>query len=125
MKNIPGSIVCDCGHRESDHSEITRGYGRDEQGRTHCYACCLERDLATMRDSAPGDRFSAYVSSDGRRLTSWPGGELGTVELGAPHPWTRRSVFGERRYLRAVDAHGNRWTGTGAPGMYANLRRVK
>ncbi len=116
-------IICDCGHPESPHSECTRGYGTDSAGRTHCYACCAARDRESLRTD---DRFFGYISGDGRSLSTWPGDVIGRVESwGAVHPWTRRSCWGERKYVRIVDCHGGRWHGTGAPGAYANLRRVK
>ena len=110
-----------CGHPPSPHSDFTTGYGKDAAGRTYCYACCHARDLETMRTA---DRFTCYVGCDGRTLTTWTGEKLGTVTLGAVHPWSRKSPMGERHYLRAVDVYGGRWYGTGAPGMWASLRRV-
>lgn len=123
MPTETAPLICDCGHPESPHSDCTRGYGTDADGRTHCYDCCAARDRESLRTS---DRFSGYISADGKRLTGWPGFSLGRVESwGTVHPWTRRSCFGERRYVRIVDCHGNRWHGTAAPGMYANLRRSR
>ena len=114
-------MTLDCGHPPSEHGPHTTGYGTDrDTGATACYECTTVRDLATMREAAPGDRFGAYLSSDGRMLTNWPGGKLGSVTIGNPHPWSS-----ERTYIRVVDAHGGRWYGTGAPGMWASLRRCR
>ena len=82
-----------------------------------CYACTDKRETA---DLLTHDKFTAYVSSDGCNLTTWTGGKLGTVSFGERHPWSR-----ERNYLRAYDVHRQSWHGTGAPGMYCNLRRCK
>jgi len=61
--------ICDCGHPESKHSDITRGFGTDANGKTHCYACCAERDKQAMRDDG---RAALYLCED-NRLTNWPG----------------------------------------------------
>jgi hypothetical protein len=97
---------------------------KDPDGRERlvCYPCT---DKRTREDLKTATRFFAYVSSDGRRLTTWNGGDLGAVYLGEPHPWSRGPRADRRRYLSAVDCHGTRWHGTGAPGMYATLRRCK
>lgn len=40
--------ILECGHPESPHSDITRGYGTNKDGKRHCYACCAEHDKADM-----------------------------------------------------------------------------
>lgn len=82
-----------------------------------CYACADKRQAA---DLITENRFTGYVSCDGRSLTTWSGGTLGRIFLGSLHPWSR-----ERRYLSATDIHGQRWHGTGAPGMWCDLRKCK
>lgn len=82
-----------------------------------CYACADKREAA---DLLTADRFTGYVSGDGRHLTTWTGGKLGTLSLGAFHPWSR-----DRQYVRAHDLHGQSWHGTGAPSMWCNLRKCK
>lgn len=122
-KTIAGTIMCDCGHMESAHSEITRGYGRDANGKTSCYDCCTQADKDALKD---GTQFCGYISSDGLRLVNWPGFALGTVtHTGRVHNWTRNSFNGKRYYIRVRDCHGAEWYGTGAAGMYASLRKRK
>jgi hypothetical protein len=82
-----------------------------------CYACADKRQTA---DLITHKKFTAYISGDGHRLTTWTGGNLGRVFLGERHPWSR-----ERHYLTARDVHGQRWHGTGAPGMWASLTKCK
>ena len=113
-----------CGH-ESTPSGCAAGYATTPSGERICYGCA---DAAQVADLASADArpFTGYMSSDGKTWTTWTGGKLGdVVSVGAVHPWTRRSVFGERRFIRVVDVHGQWWSGTGAPGMYAKLRKVK
>lgn len=64
--------ICDRGHPESPHSDITRGYGTNADGATLCYDCCLEQDKAIMRQTG---KYTLYlVIRDGRYIVSnWPG----------------------------------------------------
>lgn len=109
--------ILDCGHHPSPHSHITTGAARMPDGREVCYDCADASERERLKTET---RFCAYVSSDGERLTTWSGGDLGRVSLGTRHHWSR-----ERRYLSATDCHGNRWHGTGAAGMWATLRKCK
>ncbi len=109
--------ILSCGHNPSPHEHFTTGAATLPDGREICYECADKRERA---DLLTHDKFTAYVSSDGLRLTTWTGGILGRVDFGAHHPWSR-----ERHYLRAYDCHGQAWHGTGAEGMYCNLRKCK
>ena len=109
-------MICDCGHKPSEHGKHTTGYGYDSHGKTSCYDCCTEHD---KRDLVTAAKIFHYIDSDGKTLTNWPGRRLGRVIYwGALHPWSR-----ERRYVRVKDCHGQEWYGTGAEGMYASLTR--
>lgn len=114
--------LLDCGHPPSEHSSFTTGYGTDRAtGKTLCYECCHLGDLATIHASKPGDRFTGYISGDGKTWINWPGSQLGhVISRGEPHPWS-----GERYYYRVRDQHRRVWSGTGAPGMWATLRLTK
>lgn len=57
------SELLDCGHPESAHSDSTRGYGQDKDGKRYCYDCCQARDIAYMQEHG---RIDAYLSGDGR-----------------------------------------------------------
>ena len=99
------------------------GYWSDSFGTqsTLCYECAAAADRETIRVAQPGDRFYAYVSGDGRTITTWDGMRLmGSVHVGALHHWSR-----EIHHISAWDDHGRQWSGTGAPGMYASLRQTK
>ncbi len=115
------SELLTCGHPESLHSDITRGYGKDASGDTYCYDCCTSRDLATMADTG---RIDAYLSSDGNRITNWPGRVLATVTA----EWeTSAGGFARRTMITRVTARaadGSMWYGRGpGRGMYIRLRR--
>lgn len=115
MTAITETTVLDCGHVPSVHGPHTTGYGRFGD-RYLCYACCAQQDLEQLRTAT---KVVQYISSDGKNLTNWPGHVLGTVlYFGAKHPFSQ-----ERRYVRVRDTSGGEWSGVGAPGMYATLRR--
>lgn len=98
------------------------GYGIDQSGGMHCYSCCHVRDVAQLRDTSKP--FFAYLSSDGRAVSNWPGAELGRVHsLGS----SRSGWQGSRVYRFHVrDVHGNWWQGRGAgQGMCCTLRAMK
>lgn len=118
MLVIQEKIVCDCGHMESEHSSFTRGYATTRDGKTMCYDCCHEEDKRYLLSA---EKVFFYISSDGKKLTNWPGKVLGkVVHWGAFHPFSR-----ERRYVRVRDVHGQYWYGTGDDGMWASLRKCK
>jgi len=112
----------DCGHAPSPHGAFTNGTAHTHDGRKICCNCADAEERDQLKTAT---RFCAYVSGDGRRLQTWTGGDLGQVALGNPHPKSTGPRADRRRYLSAIDCHGTRWHGTGAPGMYATLRRCK
>ena len=84
-----------------------------------CYGCADSRERADM---ATADRFFAYLSSDGRTVTTWTGAALADVTSERE----RRVGFGGCRvYVRATDRTGRKWYGNGpGRGMYVRLRRL-
>jgi hypothetical protein len=70
----PDQTLLDCGHPESPHSEFTRGYGQDANGKKYCYQCCADRDLEQMRKDG---KTCLYLTVDPKgensKLTNWPG----------------------------------------------------
>jgi|688.fasta_scaffold30353_18 hypothetical protein len=108
---------CDCHTVKPVQTSGGTGYACLPDGGLCCYPCTDVRERA---DLLTRDKVCQYVSGDGKRLTTWTGGDLGRVSLGERHPWSR-----ERFYVSATDCHGQRWHGTGAPGMWANLKKCK
>ena len=87
-------------------------------GRKVTYQAADEYMRGVMGAAEPRQRVTVYLSSDGRHLTTWTGGELGYVTgWGKLHA---NSV--ERRYFTAR-GQGHTWHGIGAAGMYAILTR--
>lgn len=112
--------ILECGHPESPHSAITRGYGRDKDGNRFCYDCCHKMDLESMKNDSV---FGAYVNSDKTEITNWPGYRLARITAS----WWRKNNFALKLlHVRAVDQFGQEWYGDGpGEGMYIKLRKVK
>jgi hypothetical protein len=72
--------------------------------------------------------FFAYLSGDGRHVTSWTGGELMRVTQSWPCELTRASNWHDARSyrcVRAVDCHWGRWYGRGSAGVCIKMRAAK
>lgn len=69
------------------------------------------------------ERFGAYVSSDGKSITTWTGDVIGTCYLGSG--WRVRSFVGSRMYQATAWINGREFTGrTFGPGMFIGLRET-
>lgn len=110
--------ILGCGHLPTSTEGCGTGYARTSEGRTLCYSCA---DDAQRADIQTADRFTAYVSTDGRTLTTWSGGTLGRVQQISAPAYT--PTGGEYRYVYARAAGVDWWGRGGGPGMYVNLRR--
>jgi len=114
------SIVLHCGHPVSEHSPITTGYGVDKDGNKFCYACCFKEDLKSMRRLG---RCMAYLSEDGKKITTWPGEIISDKVLILSKG--RDSFGGERTYIRFM-FDNQVWSGWGmGHGMYLRAKRTK
>lgn len=121
----PGAPL-DCGHNPSPPEGGTgaAGYARTQTGRTVCYPCATEHAREQMRAAAlAGQPFAAYLSSDGRRITTWTDATLAHVTA----EW-HSLAFGhvEITHVCATDPHGRRWYGKGSGrGMFLTIRPTK
>lgn len=81
-----------------------------------CPSCADDMQRDDMRDAS---RWSAYLATDERTVTTWTGGELGKVLS-----LTRNA---RQTFVRVRDGHGHQWAGVGPAesGTYVSLRRVK
>ena len=98
--------------------------GKDD-GKRVCYRCADARQVADLKDrSAP---FCAYLSSDGKSVTTWIGGKLMRVDGSKPCALSRMSYTHSPKTFRTVwatDTHGGRWIGRGSPGICIKLRAI-
>ncbi|WIV57897.1 hypothetical protein [Amycolatopsis nalaikhensis] len=123
--------VLDCGHPATPDTSGTgaTGYAIDPAtDATRCYPCSDEREREAMTRA---NTFVAYVSTDGRTLTTWPGGHLATIDPADAHQHGQRiyTPSGGRwtRYVwHATDVDGGRWGGVnGGPGLVIRMRRLR
>lgn len=123
-----GFVCVDCGNpifRDAD--SCTTGYAtpRDSNEKI-CFLCADKRQLKELTDRS--QPFTAYVSSDGNRITTWTGGKLMDVVQSRPCQLTRHSYTHDRksyRSIRAMDVHGGFWHGRGSAGIAITLRASK
>lgn len=74
---MTATTILGCGHVPSPCESFTTGYGTDESGARHCYACCAEHDRARMIESG---RATLYLtrpnaSTDPEptwKVSNWP-----------------------------------------------------
>jgi hypothetical protein len=90
-----------------------------------CYPCADKREREELKDNSKP--FCAYVSSDGKSITTWTGGELMKITLWWTVRLTRLSFTHGRtiRHIQALDCHGKRWWGRGNPGIAIRMRPCK
>jgi hypothetical protein len=128
-------IVVDCGHvanpdfflvpdwrkyADTPGKGVTGfpGYGTDKDGKRLCYACIGRNEIESLRTE---NKIVAYLASDNKTVTNWPGTKLGTVTY-VNVPKAARKVF-----VRVTDVHGGLWYGQGPAesGTYVSLRKAK
>ncbi len=122
--NSEGRTMADatlaCGHKPSPHGDHTTGTGYGADGVEVCWDCCNVRELTAF---LAADKYCAYLSGDGKSITTWPGGLLARVT------WShkvRHGFCGQLTRFDAVASDGSKWYGTSpGNGMYCRLRRRK
>lgn len=122
-------MLCDCGHEESPHESITRGYGTDKDGKTHCYACCADQERAWMRERGRSILYlthhpfpqAGYPYTDGE-LTDWPG----QLRFACLVKRGRHNIAGSR-YDVWFRFEGHEWHGVqyGEHTQICHVRRLK
>lgn len=113
----------DCGHPIGEHSHFVSGYATTPEGKRICYTCADAEQREALKDTSRP--FTAYLSSDGRKVTTWTGGEL--MQVTRETDWRIfGSHFNRGSCISATDCHGRRWYGRGAGrGMAITLRPRK
>lgn len=97
------------------------GYAILPNGAHVCYSCA---DARQREDLKTADKFGAYLSGDGKRITTWTGGELARVvgEGQSQTGWHGSNIT----YVNAVAPDGSLWYGKGGGrGMCIVIRRRK
>jgi hypothetical protein len=117
--------VLSCGHHPSPHSEHTTGTAHTPDGREICWTCADQEQREALKDRTKA--AGGYLASDGRTVTTWTGGKLGTVTSATTVRLARWSAFHGKtmQAIRVRDVHGNMWHGRTSPGMSVTLRPLK
>ena len=114
-----------CGHLPSPHGPHTTGTAHLADGREVCWECADNMQREDLKERKP---VCAYVSIDGKRITTWSGGILMKVTHSATCKLTRVSFTHDRRSYRSIharDVHGALWYGRGSAGVLIRMRPVK
>lgn len=97
-------------------------HARTAAGKQICLQCADAREREALKSASV---YGAYVSGDGKSLTTWPGGILASVTRETRHRgagFYRSDIWS----YRAKAPDGSRWYGRGAGrGMFLTIRRVK
>lgn len=99
------------------------GYATNSNNSLVCYDCANVNELTAFKAA---NRYDAYLSNDGLKITTWTGCELAKVT----RKWrTSAGGFASRTIItriRATAADGSAWCGQGpGEGMYCRLTRLK
>lgn len=123
MNNETNCIECGALFPKPPPEGGAAGYAIIQDQRV-CYPCADRYERIVMNCATA---HVAYLSSDGRKITTWTGGELGIVISARPCKLARRSFthsassFVSVR-VRAFD--GSVWYGRGSPGIAIRLRKA-
>lgn len=113
--------VLGCGHPLVKPDHLGTGYVRTANDFTMCYLCADEHDRSAM---ANANEHFGYLSSDGKHITTWTGGELAKI-IGhgvAPNGWYGSDIH----FIRASAPDGSEWYGrNGGEGMVIKIKRAK
>lgn len=123
------SELLDCGHYPSPHSDITTGYGMDEDGKKYCYACCADNDRKAMDERG---KYTLYLVMDSEkdeyprhyRVTNWPESLQYNV---TSYSRSRHNFGGIRTDVWFKDYQGKQWHGyqIGQWSQICHVKRVK
>lgn len=117
----------DCGHTVTP---VPGSVGTDKAtdpktGRTMCYPCAEENERQAF---AKADRYTAYLSSDGKHIITWTEAILATVtSYGiSSRRYTPTGGSYRMQYIRARATDGTLWYGVKSDNMdVITLRRLK
>lgn len=101
-----GTVMCDCGHMESPHSSVTRGYATDLTGKVICWDCATKIELEYMRQNGKNTLY--LVKRDNKyHVTDW----TGKVDFVVKEYSTSRHNIGRVRIDVWFTFEGKTWHG--------------
>lgn len=116
----------DCGHLVTPvPGSVGTGKATDPvTGYTRCYSCIEAHERESIKIA---DVYSAYVSSDGKRITTWTGATLAVVtSYSSGSKRYSNDGYYRMRSIRARTPDGAEWYGSGKDDMDAiTIHRLK
>lgn len=122
MQNDYTEAMIDLGYEDLQFEDLSSGARTDVINRHN--QLTSQREVHDFKSRAEHTPYTAYLSSDGARITTWMGDTLATVtSTGKPY----RSNFGNLSTpFRAKGIDGRMYFGRhNGPGMYLRLRPAK
>lgn len=114
--------MLDCGHEPSP-SEIGTGYAETPEGEKVCYPCAEARERVSF---ARSDKYFAYLSQDGKSVTTWTGGFLARTLYVHKAKLSGFGGYHDAVFVNVYAPDGSVWSGRGpGAGMYIRLKRTK
>jgi len=114
-------FTCDICLKNIQHeSDISTGYGKNDQGQTVCFACCADQDRAEMRRTG-----KAVLYLNDQAGTSTVGNWSGTLHFPLTHKWTgKHNMAGTVTFFRFIGPDNAVWSGRNV-GKWSQLARCK
>ena len=121
-----------CKVEKTHTSEISTGYGRDDNDNKICFECCAEQDKSYMREHGKITLYLNYEIEIGyqgsrrylnKRVSNWPG----TLKLPVSHMTRGRHNIAHTRYDVWFMFEGKEWHGVqyGDNTQVVHCKRVK
>ena len=113
------TIFCATCGNECIPEGCTSGYGIDNQGKKHCFACCAMQDAKQMRETGKAVLYLGH----GNEVSNWPG----TLKIQPLRVSTSRHNIGGKRTDVWFQFENQNWHGVHIGGNNTLLRckRVK
>lgn len=87
-------ICSQCKEHKVHESDITTGYGTDNDGNKVCFECCGKNDLETLGNLPKGERMCLYLNTKDKTVSNWPG----TLKINVGYIRTGKHNIAGKRY---------------------------
>ena len=117
------TVHCDTCGAKCVPTSCTPGYGEDQEGKRHCFACCGKRDKEGMLETGRAVLYLSRSQIDGEwHVSNWPG----TLKIWCQVSRGRHNIAGVRYDVRFIFG-GKQWSGVqyGDNTQICRCRRLK
>lgn len=111
-----------CKEHKVHESDLSTGYGRDNNDNIICFDCCGKQDALALEQLQPKNKFIMYLDTNEQTLSNWPG----TFKIKLHAVRKGRHNFARTRYDAWFDYKGNNYHAVqyGDNTQIAHIRRV-